>query len=85
MPKIIYDFVISTSVGHSCSAYSFEVFILIRNVKITVMIIKLLKIGLLNCLENIRKIRRGKDFTRIYMAFEMEISSNTYSDLEILR
>ena len=49
------------------------------------MIIRLLKIGLLNCVENIRKIRRGKDFTRIYMAFEMEIFSKTYSDLEILR
>ncbi|AZI39741.1 hypothetical protein [Epilithonimonas vandammei] len=38
-----------------------------------------------NALKSASKAGTGKDFTRIYMAFEMEISSKTYSDLEILR
>lgn len=34
------------------------------------------------CGQNIRKIRRGKDFTQEYMAFEMGISQKAYSDIE---
>jgi len=34
------------------------------------------------CGENIRKIRRGKDLTQEYMAFEMGISQKAYSDIE---
>ncbi len=34
------------------------------------------------CGKNIRKIRREKDFTQEYMAFEMGISQKAYSDLE---
>ncbi|WP_407404390.1 helix-turn-helix domain-containing protein [Chryseobacterium sp.] len=34
------------------------------------------------CGENIRKIRRGKDYTQEYMAFEMGISQKAYSDIE---
>ena len=34
------------------------------------------------CGQNIRKIRRNKDFTQEYMAFEMGISQKAYSDIE---
>jgi transcriptional regulator with XRE-family HTH domain len=34
------------------------------------------------CGENIRKIRRDKDYTQEYMAFEMGISQKAYSDIE---
>ncbi|MEN4758984.1 MULTISPECIES: helix-turn-helix transcriptional regulator [unclassified Chryseobacterium] len=34
------------------------------------------------CSQNIRKIRRNKDFTQEYMAFEMGISQKAYSDIE---
>ncbi|MCX8534633.1 helix-turn-helix domain-containing protein [Chryseobacterium luquanense] len=34
------------------------------------------------CGQNIRKIRRDKDFTQEYMAFEMGISQKAYSDIE---
>lgn len=34
------------------------------------------------CGENIRKIRRAKDYTQEYMAFEMGISQKAYSDIE---
>lgn len=34
------------------------------------------------CGQNIRKIRRNKDLTQEYMAFEMEISQKAYSDIE---
>lgn len=34
------------------------------------------------CGENIRKIRREKDLTQEYMAFEMGISQKSYSDIE---
>lgn len=34
------------------------------------------------CGQNIRKIRREKDLTQEYMAFEMGISQKAYSDLE---
>lgn len=34
------------------------------------------------CSENIRKIRRSRDFTQEYMAFEMGISQKAYSDIE---
>lgn len=34
------------------------------------------------CGENIRKLRRAKDFTQEYMAFEMGISQKAYSDIE---
>ncbi|MCW3160132.1 helix-turn-helix domain-containing protein [Chryseobacterium oryctis] len=34
------------------------------------------------CSHNIRKIRRDKDFTQEYMAFEMGISQKAYSDIE---
>ncbi|CEJ70620.1 helix-turn-helix protein [Chryseobacterium oranimense G311] len=34
------------------------------------------------CGQNIRKIRRSKDFTQEYMAFEMGISQKAYSDIE---
>ena len=34
------------------------------------------------CGQNIRKIRRSKDLTQEYMAFEMEISQKAYSDIE---
>ncbi|WP_028121408.1 helix-turn-helix domain-containing protein [Epilithonimonas tenax] len=34
------------------------------------------------CGENIRKIRRAKDLTQEYMAFEMGISQKAYSDIE---
>lgn len=34
------------------------------------------------CGQNIRKIRRAKDFTQEYMAFEMGISQKAYSDIE---
>lgn len=34
------------------------------------------------CSQNIRKIRRSKDFTQEYMAFEMGISQKAYSDIE---
>lgn len=34
------------------------------------------------CGENIRKIRRDKDFTQEYMAFKMGISQKAYSDIE---
>lgn len=34
------------------------------------------------CGKNIRKIRRDRDFTQEYMAFEMGISQKAYSDIE---
>ena len=34
------------------------------------------------CGQNIRKVRREKDFTQEYMAFEMGISQKAYSDIE---
>jgi len=34
------------------------------------------------CGKNIRKIRRERDFTQEYMAFEMGISQKAYSDIE---
>jgi len=34
------------------------------------------------CGQNIRKIRRSRDFTQEYMAFEMGISQKAYSDIE---
>ncbi|QCX53686.1 helix-turn-helix domain-containing protein [Elizabethkingia sp. JS20170427COW] len=34
------------------------------------------------CGLNIRQIRRSKDFTQEYMAFELGISQKAYSDLE---
>lgn len=34
------------------------------------------------CGKNIRKIRRERDLTQEYMAFEMGISQKAYSDLE---
>ncbi|MDR6516792.1 helix-turn-helix domain-containing protein [Chryseobacterium camelliae] len=34
------------------------------------------------CSQNIRKVRRSKDFTQEYMAFEMGISQKAYSDIE---
>ncbi|MGV4413578.1 helix-turn-helix domain-containing protein [Chryseobacterium sp. T1] len=34
------------------------------------------------CSGNIRKIRRDKDLTQEYMAFEMGISQKSYSDIE---
>ncbi|MFY1046906.1 helix-turn-helix domain-containing protein [Chryseobacterium sp. GP-SGM7] len=34
------------------------------------------------CGQNIRKIRRDKDLTQEYMAFEMGISQKAYSDIE---
>lgn len=34
------------------------------------------------CGKNIRKIRRDKDLTQEYMAFEMGISQKSYSDIE---
>ena len=34
------------------------------------------------CGQNIRKIRRNKDLTQEYMAFEMGISQKAYSDIE---
>lgn len=34
------------------------------------------------CGQNIRKIRRSKDLTQEYMAFEMGISQKAYSDIE---
>ncbi|SEV89457.1 DNA-binding transcriptional regulator, XRE-family HTH domain [Chryseobacterium wanjuense] len=34
------------------------------------------------CSQNIRKIRRSKDLTQEYMAFEMGISQKAYSDIE---
>jgi transcriptional regulator with XRE-family HTH domain len=34
------------------------------------------------CGQNIRKIRRSKDFTQEYMAFEMGVSQKAYSDIE---
>ncbi|MCW3170809.1 helix-turn-helix domain-containing protein [Chryseobacterium sp. 09-1422] len=34
------------------------------------------------CGHNIRKIRRDKDLTQEYMAFEMGISQKAYSDIE---
>jgi transcriptional regulator with XRE-family HTH domain len=34
------------------------------------------------CGQNIRKIRRSKDFTQEYMAYEMGISQKAYSDIE---
>ncbi len=34
------------------------------------------------CSQNIRKIRRNRDFTQEYMAFEMGISQKAYSDIE---
>lgn len=34
------------------------------------------------CGQNIRKIRRDRDLTQEYMAFEMGISQKAYSDLE---
>lgn len=34
------------------------------------------------CGENIRKVRRSRDFTQEYMAFEMGISQKAYSDIE---
>lgn len=34
------------------------------------------------CGQNIRRIRRSKDLTQEYMAFEMGISQKAYSDLE---
>lgn len=34
------------------------------------------------CGQNIRKIRRDRDFTQEYMAFEMGISQKAYSDIE---
>lgn len=37
------------------------------------------------CGQNIRKIRRSKDFTQEYMAFEMGISQKAYSDIENAR
>lgn len=38
--------------------------------------------GMKICGQNIRKIRRSKDFTQEYMAFEMGISQKAYSDIE---
>ncbi|WDF46019.1 helix-turn-helix transcriptional regulator [Chryseobacterium sp. KACC 21268] len=35
-----------------------------------------------SCGKSIRKIRREKDFTQEYMAFEMGISQKAYSDIE---
>lgn len=44
---------------------------------------KLLKTNAMKvCSQNIRKIRRSKDFTQEYMAFEMGISQKAYSDIE---
>ncbi|UFH32327.1 helix-turn-helix domain-containing protein [Chryseobacterium sp. C-71] len=44
---------------------------------------KLLKInGMKVCGQNIRKIRRDRDLTQEYMAFEMGISQKAYSDIE---
>ena len=34
------------------------------------------------CGQNIRKIRRDRDLTQEYMAFEMGISQKAYSDIE---
>ncbi|MFZ4930321.1 helix-turn-helix domain-containing protein [Chryseobacterium sp. Mn2064] len=34
------------------------------------------------CGQNIRKIRRSRDLTQEYMAFEMGISQKAYSDIE---
>ena len=34
------------------------------------------------CGQSIRKIRRDKDYTQEYMAFEMGISQKAYSDIE---
>ncbi|CAA7197145.1 helix-turn-helix domain-containing protein [Chryseobacterium potabilaquae] len=34
------------------------------------------------CGQNIRQIRRSKDFSQEYMAFEMGISQKAYSDIE---
>ena len=34
------------------------------------------------CGQNIRKMRRDRDFTQEYMAFEMGISQKAYSDIE---
>lgn len=34
------------------------------------------------CGQNIRKVRRNKDLTQEYMAFEMGISQKAYSDIE---
>lgn len=34
------------------------------------------------CGQNIRKIRRNRDLTQEYMAFEMGISQKAYSDIE---
>ncbi|WP_292008131.1 helix-turn-helix transcriptional regulator [Chryseobacterium sp.] len=34
------------------------------------------------CGQTIRKIRRNRDFTQEYMAFEMGISQKAYSDIE---
>lgn len=34
------------------------------------------------CAQKIREIRRSKDLTQEYMAFEMGISQKTYSDIE---
>lgn len=34
------------------------------------------------CGQSIRKIRREKDYTQEYMAFEMGISQKAYSDIE---
>ncbi|WP_370899560.1 helix-turn-helix domain-containing protein [Chryseobacterium gossypii] len=34
------------------------------------------------CSQNIRKVRRSKDLTQEYMAFEMGISQKAYSDIE---
>lgn len=34
------------------------------------------------CGQSIRKIRRDRDFTQEYMAFEMGISQKAYSDIE---
>jgi transcriptional regulator with XRE-family HTH domain len=34
------------------------------------------------CSQNIRKIRRSRDLTQEYMAFEMGISQKAYSDIE---
>ncbi|REC54205.1 XRE family transcriptional regulator [Chryseobacterium piscium] len=37
------------------------------------------------CGQNIRKIRRDRDLTQEYMAFEMGISQKAYSDIENLK
>mgnify|MGYP000662112467 CR=1 FL=1 len=34
------------------------------------------------CNENLRKIRRAKDYTQEYVAFELNISQKAYSEIE---